>query len=182
VIRILRLLTAAVLALALFGPAAPAYSDQASKGPNCEGHFDRGDWHRQARVVYSGQREPSTRQRAKLALRFRCQARPRSRLILRRHELRYRRHHLQRLELIRLTPYDCGAIGRFAVPCWIIMRESRGRWGAANTASTAVGPYQMLDLHGRPWPIRSAADRLAHHRIAAHLWAGGAGCSHWSAC
>jgi len=79
-----------------------------------------------------------------------------------------------------LTPYDCGAYGRFAIPCYIVDRESGFDWGAANPSSTARGPYQMLDIHGRPWPIRSEADKLEHHRIAAHLWAGGAGSSHWA--
>ena len=79
-----------------------------------------------------------------------------------------------------MTPYDCGAYGRFAIPCYIVDRESGFDWGAANPSSTARGPYQMLDIHGRPWPIRSEADKLEHHRIAAHLWAGGAGSSHWA--
>lgn len=29
-------------------------------------------------------------------------------------------------------------------------------------------------------PVVTAADRLAHHRMAAELWAGGAGASHWA--
>lgn len=74
-------------------------------------------------------------------------------------------------EYRQLTPYRCGG-GKYAywaIPCYVIACESGFSWGAANGSSTAVGPYQILDFHGRPWPVRSFADKLAHHRIAAHL-------------
>lgn len=110
---------------------------------------------------------------------LRCQARPRaSARILRAHRARYRAHHRYRLALARLTPYDCGRHGRFAIPCGIVARESRFSWGAYNYSSGARGPYQFLGWRV-PWPVRSAADRLAHHRMADRLWAGGAGAGHW---
>ncbi len=89
--------------------------------------------------------------------------------------------HKQRVKMIaretrRLTPYRC-ASGRFAVPCYIIACESHGRWAAYNP-SGAVGPYQLLGW-GAPWPVRTAVDRLAHHRIAARLWARGRGARNW---
>lgn len=77
----------------------------------------------------------------------------------------------------RLTPYRCRT-GRFAVPCYIIRCESRGSWTAYNR-SGAAGPYQIMPMHGRPWPAHTQRARLAHHRIAARLWRGGAGASNW---
>lgn len=66
-----------------------------------------------------------------------------------------------------------------AVPCWIIMRESRGSWTAWNPQPVhgfhARGFYQLLG-HGEPWPVivrshyETLKRKLAHHRIAAHLW------------
>lgn len=85
------------------------------------------------------------------------------------------RHRLQ------ITPYDCGSHGYWAVPCYIIERESRYQWGAYNGSSGARGPYQFLGWPV-PWPVTSEKDKMAHHRMAAKLWNGGAGCSHWSAC
>ena len=110
---------------------------------------------------------------------MRCQERPRaSARVIRAHTDRYRRHHLVRLELRRIAPFDCGSHGRFAVPCGIVARESRYSWGAYNSSSGALGPYQFLGWRV-PWPVRGSADKLAHHRMAAKLWAGGAGASHW---
>lgn len=82
-----------------------------------------------------------------------------------------------RVQTRRLTPYRC-ATGRFAIPCYIIQCESHGKWTAFNP-SGAAGPYQIMAMHGRPWPANTPAKRLAHHRIAAKLWAGGRGASHW---
>jgi hypothetical protein len=76
-------------------------------------------------------------------------------------------------ELDSLTPY-----GQWAIPEYIVACESGGDWGAYNP-SGAAGPYQLMPVHGRPWPITSEADRIAHHRIAGNLWNGGAGASHW---
>jgi hypothetical protein len=82
-----------------------------------------------------------------------------------------------RVELKRLTPYVC-SFGRSAIPCYIVMCESRGRWTALNR-SGAAGLYQLMPMHGRPFPVRTSADRLAHHRIAHRLWRGGAGAGNW---
>jgi hypothetical protein len=82
-------------------------------------------------------------------------------------------------EIRRLTPYQC-SFGRSAIPCYIVLCESGGNWGARN-ASGAVGRYQLLGW-GAPWPARTRAARLANHRIAARLWAGGRGASNWAQC
>ncbi|MEJ7786412.1 MAG: hypothetical protein WKF96_16535 [Solirubrobacteraceae bacterium] len=89
---------------------------------------------------------------------------------------RVRAKHQAR-EIRRLTPYRC-SFGRSAIPCGIVLCESGGKWTAYNR-SGAASLYQIMAMHGRPWPVRTRADRLAHHRIASRLWAGGAGRSQW---
>lgn len=76
-----------------------------------------------------------------------------------------------------LTPYDCGSAGSFAIPCYIVECESGYSWNAANP-SGAVGPYQLLGW-GAPYPADTKAEKMKNHRIAAELWAGGAGASNW---
>lgn len=94
-----------------------------------------------------------------------------------RHRKRWRATFRARLAYYRLTPYSCGSAGRFAIPCYVVACESHYSWSAYNP-SGAVGPYQLLGW-GAPFPVRSWADRMAHHRIASRLWAGGAGASNW---
>lgn len=160
------------LAAVLFA-AAPA---QAAK---CPAKYTRADFHRVAKQAYDGRYATSRHERRTLARVTRCQQRPRvSAAVIRDHRRRYRNRHLRRLELRSIAPYECGSHGRFAVPCSIVERESRYSWDAYNSSSGARGPYQFLGWRV-PWPVRSAADRLAHHRMAARLWARGAGASHW---
>ncbi len=83
----------------------------------------------------------------------------------------------RREQIRKLTPYRCES-GRWAIPCYIVACESRGLWWALNR-SGAAGPYQLMAMHGRPFPVRTLAQRLAHHRIASRLWRGGAGAHHW---
>lgn len=82
----------------------------------------------------------------------------------------------------------CGAL-----PDHICARESGFNPGAVSPGGTYMGKYQFLqstwdnaaasmgrtDLVGIPPHLVSEADQDA---VAAHLWAGGAGCSHWNAC
>lgn len=77
-----------------------------------------------------------------------------------------------RYKLRKLTPYNCGSHGWFAIPCYIVQCESKFDWGAYNP-SGAMGAYQLLG-----WVSRGAS-REAQHRMAAKLWSGGAGASHW---
>jgi hypothetical protein len=152
---------------------APA---QAAK---CPAEYTRADFHRAAKKAYDGRSAATRHERRTLARVIRCQARPRaSRTVIAVHQRRYRARHLRRIELRRLAPYDCGRHGHFAVPCGIVYRESHYSWNAYNGSSGARGPYQFLGWRV-PWPVRSAADRMAHHRMAARLWNGGAGASHW---
>lgn len=90
--------------------------------------------------------------------------------------LRKRRH-----TLLSLLPYSCGRHGRFAIPCYVIAKESRFKCTAQNPTSTAYGFYQLLDTW---WPRGAGGKRrptcTEQHRIAARLWNGGKGWSNWA--
>lgn len=90
------------------------------------------------------------------------------------HHRRYVRERRARQAL----PYPGPNGTRWAIPWRIVRCESRGRWGAYNS-SGAAGPYQIMAMHGRPFPVRTQAHRNAHHRIAARLWRGGRGAGQW---
>lgn len=66
------------------------------------------------------------------------------------------------------TPIASGG-GCWEIPVGCVMSESGGSWGAANP-SGAVGPYQLLG-HGAPFPVSTYDQAMAHHRIAANLYA-----------
>lgn len=93
------------------------------------------------------------------------------------HLARYKRHWSYRVQVASLTPYPGPNGTRWAIPWSIVNCESHGRWDAYNP-SGASGPYQLLGW-GAPMPANTPARRLAHHRIAARVWAGGAGRSNW---
>ena len=80
----------------------------------------------------------------------------------------------------RLTPYRC-SFGRYAIPCHVVRCESTdGGWDTINSIG-AKGPYQFLGKDSLiPWPVKTSAHRLAHHRLAARLWAESHG--HWAQC
>lgn len=138
-------------------------------------------FHAAARKVYRSSSPPTGAEKRKIRKFVRCQRTARSTRNVRRvHMPRYRRGNAYRVELARLLPYRCGANGRWAIPCSIVYCESKYSWGAIN-GSGARGPYQLLGKPD-PWPVRTRAHRLAHHRIAAGLWRGGAGSSHWQQC
>jgi hypothetical protein len=70
--------------------------------------------------------------------------------------------------------------GAWAIPEYIVMCESGGRWDAYNS-SGASGPYQLMPMHfGGELAMNQS--RAAQHAKAAELWNGGKGKSHWSAC
>jgi hypothetical protein len=78
-----------------------------------------------------------------------------------------------------------GRCGGVLPPCYVMMRESRGDIRAENPTSSASGKWQFLDS---TWAGFGGYARASHapesvqDAKAAQLWAGGAGCSHWSAC
>lgn len=81
--------------------------------------------------------------------------------------------------------YGSGACGGDLPPCYVMMRESGGNITAQNPTSTASGKWQFLDStwggYGGYAKARYAPESVQDER-ARQLWAGGRGCSHWSAC
>jgi hypothetical protein len=78
--------------------------------------------------------------------------------------------------------YPCGGS---LPPCYVLMRESRGDPYAENPTSSASGLWQVVD---GTWGGYGGYSHASHapvsvqNEFARQLWAGGAGCSHWSAC
>jgi hypothetical protein len=87
-----------------------------------------------------------------------------------------------RLQATRYRPGQCGGS---LPPCYVMMRESRGNIRAANPRSSARGKWQFLRSTWANFGGYASAD-LAPEQVqdakARQLWAGGRGCSHWSAC
>lgn len=83
------------------------------------------------------------------------------------------------------THYPHGLCGGDLPPCWVMMRESRGDIHAQNPRSTASGKWQFLDStwagYGGYRKARYAPEQVQDAK-ARQVWAGGRGCSHWSAC
>jgi hypothetical protein len=81
--------------------------------------------------------------------------------------------------------YGSGACGGDLPPCYVMMRESGGNITAQNPTSTASGKWQFIDStwagFGGYAKARYAPESVQDAK-ARQLWAGGAGCSHWSAC
>lgn len=82
-----------------------------------------------------------------------------------------------RYRALRLVaPYPGGGTW-WAIPWYIVACESGGDWGAYNP-SGALGPYQLLGW-GAPYPATTWHAKMANHRIAAQVYAGGAGAGNW---
>lgn len=99
---------------------------------------------------------------------------------------KYAERKVQR-ERLRYLPFDCGGGVRSAIRCDIMLCESGGSYTARNGSSTAGGKYQIIDstfyaYGGRPngdsHPA-AAAPPAEQDRVAAAIWSGGAGRSHW---
>jgi hypothetical protein len=78
--------------------------------------------------------------------------------------------------------YPCGGD---LPPCYVKMRESGGDYNAQNPSSSASGAWQFLDStwNGFGGYARAAyAPPDVQDARAREVWAGGAGCSNWSAC
>lgn len=78
-----------------------------------------------------------------------------------------------------------GRCGGSLPPCYVMMRESKGSLTARNPTSTAAGKWQFLsgtwNGYGGYSSAAQAPESVQDAR-AAQVWAGGAGCSAWSAC
>lgn len=78
-----------------------------------------------------------------------------------------------------------GGGGGCAIPAYICQRESGGSYTAVNPSSGAGGKYQFLPSTWRALGGTGLPQHAPPHiqdAMAAKLWAGGAGCAHWSAC
>lgn len=78
-----------------------------------------------------------------------------------------------------------GRCGGDLPPCYVMMRESGGNIRAQNPTSSASGKWQFIRSTWAGFGGYSEA-YLAPESVqdakARQLWAGGAGCGHWSAC
>jgi hypothetical protein len=103
-------------------------------------------------------------------------------------------------EPARITYADSSRCGNNLPPCSVCMRESRctygivsnggcsgwncyGKWQFDPTTWRAVvHRYGLTDIPD--WPVTSWAQvtPAMEDRVAAALWANGAGCGHWAAC
>lgn len=159
--------------------------------PTCpRGLHSVGDFRAYAARVY---RRPTVTARAqgRLAYMKKCQHSPWAKGMVKRYATRYKREREARQERARVAAaiaavatFQCD-FGRFAIPCYIVACEStNGSWTVENEIG-AKGPYQFLGkpvIDNHHWPVDSVADKLAHHRLARTLWAGGAGSHHWAEC
>lgn len=78
----------------------------------------------------------------------------------------------------RTSPRNTG--GFYAIPSYIVRRESRGNYVAVNTSSGAYGAYQIMPFHwSRGVCSRLGKDPPGQDACAAILWAEGS--FHWAA-
>ena len=85
----------------------------------------------------------------------------------------------------RAPEASSGRCGGNLPPCYVMERESGGDLRAENPVSTASGKWQFIDGTWNGYGGYSHASQApedVQDAKAAELWAGGAGCSHWSAC
>lgn len=80
------------------------------------------------------------------------------------------RYREAQLEIIALTPYDCGSAGRYAIPCYIVACESGYDWGAVNPSSGAFSVYQFLPSTYEDYCVRCDRSQEDLHRAAGTLY------------
>jgi hypothetical protein len=73
--------------------------------------------------------------------------------------------------LRRVAPFPGPGDTWWAIPYYIVSCESYGgRWDVVSYDG-GYGPYQFTGWGGRfAWPVRTAEDKLTHHRLARFLW------------
>jgi hypothetical protein len=176
----MRLALAVAVPLLMASPAL-ASSEQDSVPPRCKQHHHPATEQRQLaqRVFKMRQwRRPAPGHGAKRTMRrLRSCAAPRVRDDMRRTWQKEKRQLYRHAAFRQIAPYSGGGT-YWAIPWPIVECESGGLWSAYNS-SGAAGPYQIMGEWGRPWPVTSWHDKMAHHHIASDLYAGGSGASNW---
>ena len=157
--------------------SAPAASAVTANQDPCKVRYRQKTHERYVKAVYRRDRVSMVARRKARKMRscsYSVKATRNMRGVLRR-EVRDRR---MRIVIEAVTPFSGPDGTRWAIPWRGVYCESKGSWSAYNS-SGAAGPYQIMSMHGRPWPVRTMRDKMKHHRIAARLWAGGRGARNW---
>lgn len=141
-----------------------AYANDRWRDTNPVKGFEKRHWQAHKRCVHKPAQKSISEYRDKWAAAF------------------YRHRHEEKAERFvqRYLPYTGPNGTHWAIPWSIVACESGGSWSAYNP-SGARGPYQFLGWNV-PWPVTSERDRRKHHKMAASLYAGGSGASHWAQC
>jgi hypothetical protein len=138
----------------------------------CSNVYTQAEHARYARAVFD--RPDLTRRSMKRVERMRrCQGSPKASVNAKRLTRRLRTRYRDRKVMLSLTPYPGPNGTHWAIPWPIVACESGGSWRAYNP-SGATGPYQLLGKG-----VSLSDPPIVHHRVAADLWDGGAGASHW---
>jgi hypothetical protein len=172
-----------VLALFLFASPTSALRPNTTLDP-CGGHQvtskEFKDWSSRVwRLIRWERGAPKATTIAAAQEKIHCAVGPENREAMRHHwrylQRTYFKYRQDMLERQRYTPFDCAG-GPSAIPCYITACESGDSYTAQNP-SGAYGRYQLMpewwDYLGRK-PTPAEQDR-----IAADLWAGGAGAGNW---
>lgn len=177
----LQFIAVAAMALSAAGVTADPVPTPAPGPPACEVTQDK---HRAyVKAVYERDRISSRARRRIDRLRS-CAKTPQAARNMRRIERRESRARRERDRAEACTPF-----GEWAIPPYIVMRESHGQNVPNSQGSDASGFYQVLDssfhAYGGPdLPGRYDAmnsPKYIQDCVANRMWNGGLGASHWAA-
>lgn len=178
-------LAAAIAVIAIAAPAGGSQPPAAStaQSVNCpRGLNTIADYRTYARAVYKRDKVTIT---AHVRLRYMrtCQHSAKAARAVSQLRKRFKAQRAERKLLDACTPY-----GEWAIPAYIVMRESGGSRTARNPSSTAGGYYQFIDStwyayggtrYNDSHPA-AVAPAVEQHCVAHRAWAGGAGSGHWA--
>lgn len=180
-------LAAAISVLAIVATPAAGHEAPAALADTCpHGVHSVADYRVYARGVY---KRDKVRLAAHLRLRYiqSCQHSPWAYREVGRLHKRFKTQRAARKRAARRAA-SCTPYGKWAIPAYIVMRESGGSRTARNATSTAGGYYQFIDStwyayggtrynDSHPAAVAPAAEQ---HCVAHRAWAGGSGSGHWA--
>lgn len=174
---------ATVVAFAFAGTATTAVSQSSSQSTQfqCAGHpRPVAEERHLAGVVFAARHwtSPAPSHRAVRAMHVLRVCTPTHALSAMRTIWKAAKRHLYRYAAFRRIARYAGHGTYWSIPWCIVEHESDGNWSAVGSEG-ALGPYQ-LNGQGAPFPATTWKEKMAHHRIAAAIWAGGSGASAWS--